>query len=143
MTSRYLLREFIYYLFVVCIFLGNFSITTTYALKAFTYYLTYLLTVTSGIHGREKSSQPSPFLSHPVRSIPKMLPVCMSRCTVLRVVPGFPHFLFPIGIHFHACGGILFSSILRVCPMYCQLLLLIVFVGSSSSTLSRTTLFEI
>ena len=45
-------------------------------------------------------------------------------------------------IHVYACGAILLSSILRVCPRYHHLLLLIILVTPSSSALARNTSIE-
>ena len=112
-----------------------------------TYLLTYLLTLFlyCQVHKAERRAlHPVRFLAFSFKSIPEMLPFCMSRCTVcLRVILVCPRFLFPVGIHVHACGGILFSSVLRACPRYRHLLLLIVFVRSSSSRPSRTTSLEV
>ena len=91
---------------------------------------------------REKSSPPSLlshfFMQNNPRDVTSMH---VSLDCFSMVVLGRPRFLIPIGIN--ACGGILFSSILRACPRYRQRLPLIVFVRSSSSALSRTTSFEI
>ena len=115
--------------------------------KLLTDLFTYLLTLFlyCQVHKAERRAlHPVRSLAFSFRSIPEMLPVYMSRCTVLlRVILVRPHFLFPVGIHVHVCGGILFSSVLRAYPRYRHLPLLIVFVRFSSLALSRTTSFEV
>ena len=93
---------------------------------------THLLTLSlyRQVHKAERRARhPVRSFAFPYKSIQEMLPVCMSRSTVLlRVDLGRPRFLLPVGIHIHACGGILFSSILRACPKYRHLLLLLLLV---------------
>ena len=103
---------------------------------------TYLFTFSlyRQVHKAERRARhPVWSLAFSFKSIPELLSVRMSCCTVLlRVVLGCPHFLFPAG----ACDDILSTSILRACPWYCHLLLLIV-LDLHRQLFSRTTSFEI
>ena len=69
-------------------------------------YLLLTLSMYRQVHKAERRARHSVrSLAFSYKSIPEMLSVCMSRCTVLlRVDLGRPRFLFPVGIHVHACG---------------------------------------
>ena len=124
--------------------IDTFQIVYKLLTDLFTYLLTLFLYCQA--HKAERRAlHPVRSLAFSFRSIPEMLPVYMSRCTVLlRVVLGRLRVLFPVGIHIHVCVGILFSSVLRAYPRYRHLpLLSVFFVRSSSLALSRTTSFEV
>lgn len=99
--------------------------------------LTYFLPIPLGAESRKKSSPSNPIFNFSFQVDPSEVAISISYCTVFFwLVLGRPRFLSSVDTHVHACGGILFSLILRACLRYDHLLL------QTSSPLFNTALLK-